>query len=108
MEREFSELWWNTKEMRQAPDFFDDSEPTLVYIAKGLKESVKLEQLLTEAGFDFGVEADRYRGGMIFQTERVGAFFYVRPESEEAVRDLLAASGYIPAERMPEVKEPPL
>ena len=65
--------------MRREPEFFDDTEPKLIYIAKKLNESLKLEGLLTEAGLDYGVEADKYRGGMIFQTERVGAFFYVRP-----------------------------
>jgi hypothetical protein len=84
--------------MRRDPDFFDSSEPKLIYIAKKLKESLELEKLLTEAGLDYGVEADNYRGGMIFQTERVGAFFYVRPESEALAREFLAGKGFSPTE----------
>ena len=79
--------------MKQEPEFFNDCEPALIYIARKLKESLELEALLTEAGFDYGVEADRYRGGFIFQTERIGAFFYVRPEMETAARELLSARG---------------
>jgi len=30
---------------------------------------------ITAAGIDYGVEADNYRGAIIFQSERVGAFF---------------------------------
>ena len=87
--------------MRREPEFFENSEPKLVYIAKRLNESLQLEELLTEAGLDFGVEADRYRGGMIFQTERMGAFFYVRAESEAHARELLMKNGYTPTETAP-------
>jgi hypothetical protein len=82
--------------MRQQPEFFANQEPKLLYIAKKLKESINLEKLLTEAGIDYGVEADNYRGGTIFPTERVGAFFYVRPETEDAARLFLSAHGLTP------------
>jgi hypothetical protein len=32
----------------------------------------------------YGVEADEYRGGVIFRSVRAGAFFYVLPESVDA------------------------
>jgi hypothetical protein len=83
--------------MRQQPSFFDDTEARLVYIARKLKDALVMETLLTEAGFDYGVEADRYKGGVIFQAERVGAFFYVRPEAEAAVREFLDQHGFKPA-----------
>ena len=38
------------------PDFFEDRELSLIYIAKKLKEALALEQLLTEAGLDYLVE----------------------------------------------------
>jgi len=82
--------------MRQEASFFDTCEPRLVYIAKKLKESLAVEKLLCENGVDYGVEPDRYRGGFVFQTERVGAFFYVRPDGEERARQLLAQNGYKP------------
>jgi len=82
--------------MKQDPDFFDGKEPSLIYIAKKLQEALALENALTEAGVDYGVEADRYRGGFVFQSERVGAFFYVLEEAAEAARQVLSKQGYKP------------
>ena len=82
--------------MKQAAEFFRDAELALVYIAKRLKEALKVEEALTAAGFDYLVEPDTYRGGLIFQTERVGAFFYVVPEKETEARALLTTRGFKP------------
>ena len=82
--------------MRQAPEYFGESELELVYIAKKLKEALALEDLLTKGGFDYLVEPDRYTGGTIFRTERVGAFFYVTPEAGPSVRTAMVAAGYRP------------
>jgi hypothetical protein len=82
--------------MRQSPEFFGNQELALVYIAKKLNQALKLEALLTNAGYDYLVEADNYRGGVVFQSERVGAFFYVAPPAENAARELLSANGYRP------------
>jgi len=84
--------------MRQSAEFFADQELALVYIAKKLNQALKLEALLTSAGYDYLVEADNYRGGFVFVSERVGAFFYVAPQSELAARELLSANGYRPFE----------
>ena len=84
--------------MKQDADFFDGKEPSLIFIAKRLKEALKLEQILTEAGVDYGVEADRYRGGFIFQSERIGAFFYVLEEVADTARQVLTSHGYRPYE----------
>jgi hypothetical protein len=75
--------------MRRDPDFFRDEELVLIHIAKRLKEALKLEARLTEAGLDYHVEPDRYHGGIIFRTERVGAFFYVAPRDEAAARAIV-------------------
>jgi hypothetical protein len=84
--------------MRQQPEFFgDDVELVLVYIAKKLKEALALEALLTESGLDYLVEPDTYSGGVIFRTQRTGAFFYVSPDDQFRVRTLLMSSGYKPA-----------
>jgi hypothetical protein len=88
--------------MRQDPAFFDDHEPRLIYIAKKLKESLAIELLLCENEVPYGVEADNYRGGAIFQSERVGAFFYVRADAEVRARDLLTRHGYRPAQPLPD------
>jgi hypothetical protein len=82
--------------MRRPAEFFGEQELALIYIAKKLNEALRLEGLLTSAGYDYLVEADKYRGGFIFQSERVGAFFYVTPAAETAARQFLAGSGYRP------------
>lgn len=84
--------------MRKEPDHFVDVEPVLIYIARKLKEALALESLLTEAGVDYLVEPDTYTGGIVFRSERVGAFFYVAPEAVEAARQVLTANGYRPLE----------
>jgi hypothetical protein len=82
--------------MRQEPDHFGDQELALIYIAKRLKDALRLEEALTEAGLDYLVEPDKYSGGIIFQSERVGAFFYVAPGNEGAAKDALSRSGFKP------------
>ena len=84
--------------MKRDADFFDGKEPALIYIAKKLKDALALEKVLTEAGVDYGVEPDRYRGGFVFQSERIGAFFYVLEEAAEAARGVMTANGYRPYE----------
>jgi hypothetical protein len=84
--------------MRQEPSFFDGKKPVLVYIAKRLKDALRLESLLSNAGVDYGVEADEYKGGFIFQRVRAGAFFYVLPETVEAAQGVMRANGYRPTE----------
>jgi hypothetical protein len=80
--------------MRRDAGFFGDRELELIYIAKRLKEAQGLESVLDECEVDYYVEPDTYRGGIIFLTQRVGAFFYVLPEQFERTRALLARKGY--------------
>jgi hypothetical protein len=82
--------------MRRDPEFFGERELPLIYIAKRLKDALAIEKMLTEAGLDYLVETDTYRGGIIFVSERVGAFFYVGPENEQQARDALLAHGWKP------------
>lgn len=86
--------------MRRDDDEFAALDLELVYIARKLKEAQRLESQLSEAGVDFLIEADTYRGGIIFQTERVGAFFYVRPEDVEQAHGVLRKHRYKPHQRM--------
>ncbi len=88
--------------MRCEPDHFGDQELALLYVAKRLPEALRLEQLLTQAGVDYLVEPDKYRGGIIFQSERVGAFFYVTPGDAGAARQVLERAGFEPYEIGPE------
>jgi hypothetical protein len=82
--------------MKQDAPFFEGKDPTLIYIAKKLKEALRLESIFTSAGLDYGVEADEYRGGVIFRSLRVGAFFYVLPESVEAAHEIMRRHGFKP------------
>jgi hypothetical protein len=82
--------------MQRAPEHFGDQELTLIYIAKRLTEALRLESVLTEAGLDYLVEPDKYSGGIIFQSERVGAFFYVAPGDESMAKGTLNRNGFRP------------
>ncbi|MCS7315194.1 MAG: hypothetical protein RMI94_15195 [Bryobacterales bacterium] len=82
--------------MRRRPEEFADRELVLLYIAKRLSEARELEAVLTAAGLDYVVVADRYLGGVILRRERVGAFFYVLPESESAAREAMQRHGFRP------------
>ena len=82
--------------MKQEASFFEGKEATLIYIAKKLKDALRLESIFTSAGLDYGVEADEYRGGVLFRSLRVGAFFYVLPESVAAAHEIMHRHGYKP------------
>jgi hypothetical protein len=82
--------------MKQEPDYFGEQELALVYVAKKLKEALRLEQLLTDAGVDYLVEPDKYSGGVIFRSERIGAFFYVAPENTGATSEVMRRGGFEP------------
>ncbi len=80
--------------MRREADFFGDRDMDLVYIAKKLQDALRLESAFTESGVDYAVETDNYHGGVIFRSERVGAFFYVLPETAEQARVVMQQHGF--------------
>ncbi len=81
--------------MRREPEYFgEDVELILVYIAKKLKEALAIETLFTESGLDYLVEPDTYSGGIIFRTQRTGAFFYVAPENQTTAFAILTRANY--------------
>ena len=80
--------------MRRDASFFEDREMDLIYIAKKLKEALRLESALTESGIEYAVEPDKYSGGVLFLSERIGAFFYVLPESLEPAREIMRQHGF--------------
>jgi hypothetical protein len=82
--------------MKQDASFFDGKEPALIYIARKLKDALRLEEVFTAAGVDYGVEADEYRGGVIFRRNVIGAFFYVLPESVEPAHEIMRRNGFKP------------
>ena len=82
--------------MKQDAAYFVDKEPVLIYIGKKLKDSLRLEEIFTAAGVDYGVEADQYRGGVIFRSVRAGAFFYGLPEAVDPAHEVMRRHGYMP------------
>lgn len=84
--------------MKQDATYFEGKDPALIYIAKKLRDALRLESIFTDAGIDYGVEADNYRGGVIFSSVRTGAFFYVLPETRGAAEDVMRRHGYKPFE----------
>ena len=53
-------------------------------------------QRLNNAGIDYAIETDTYRGGMIFVSERVGAFFYVDPQAQSGALEVLERANVKP------------
>jgi hypothetical protein len=82
--------------MRRDDAEFADQDLVLVYIAKKLREAQSIEKLLWDAGLDFLVEPDTYRGGVLFVRELIGAFFYVQESDEAAAKATLTAAGLKP------------
>ena len=68
----------------------------LLFIAGRLKEAKRLESVLDAAGINYLIETDTYRGGFIFVTERIGAFFYSRPEDTERARQAMIGADFKP------------
>lgn len=88
--------------MRREEPFFGDQELVLVYIAKKLREAKQVESLFDDKDVDYLVEPDRYRGGVLFVRELIGAFFYVSPAQAETARGALGAAGLKPYEPLVE------
>jgi hypothetical protein len=88
--------------MKKDADYFGDDPPEhaaeLIFVAKRLKDALRLEGILTEAEVDFAVEPDEYQGGIIFKTARIGAFFYVRREARARAVEVLLGNGYVPVD----------
>lgn len=84
--------------MRRDPGYFGDEELSLLYIAKKLREAIALEETLSKFNIEYLVEPDTYRGGIIFASERIGAFFYVAPQHLESAQAVLREHRYKPYE----------
>jgi hypothetical protein len=83
-------------EVRRDPEFFEEAELDLLYMARRLREALKLETLLTEAGLDYLVETGLYTGGFLMRRELTGAFFYVAPTDLNRAREVLLTNRYRP------------
>jgi len=84
--------------MRRDVDFFESLELDLVYMARRLREALRLEKVLTEAGIDYLVETGTYVGGLLIKRDLTGAFFYVAPADFKRAREILLRNRYKPYE----------
>lgn len=82
--------------MRRESEFFGDIELSLVYLARALRDALKLEELLTAGAIDYLVETGTYTSGFLIRRELTGAYFYVSPGDEARTRELLSANGFKP------------
>lgn len=82
--------------MRRNAEFFGEIELDLIYMARRLRDALKLEDLLTEAGLDYVVETGTYTAGLLMRRDLTGAFFYVAPADVSAARELLVRNKYKP------------
>lgn len=82
--------------MRREPEYFGEAELDLLYMAKRLREALRLEELLTKAGIDYLVEPGPYTGGLLIRRELTGAFFYVTPAALHSAREILIGNRYKP------------
>jgi hypothetical protein len=84
--------------MRQEPEFFDGRELRLLFMARRLREALKIEDLLTRSGVDYCVETGLYEGGLLFRMQLAGAFFYVDPQDLQRSQQLLVENRFKPYE----------
>lgn len=82
--------------MRREPEYFGNQELDLIYMARRLREALRLEKLLTHSGVDYCVETGEYTGGLLIRRELTGAFFYVAPADVKRARALLAENKFTP------------
>lgn len=82
--------------MRRDPEFFGELELDLLYMAKRLREALRIEKLLTDNALDYLVETGTYTGGLLMKRDLTGAFFYVAPADLARARELLVAERYRP------------
>ncbi len=82
--------------MRRDAEFFEEIELDLIYMARRLRDALRLETLLTNAGIDYVVETGTYTGGLLIKRDLAGAFFYVAPADLDKAREILVTNRYKP------------
>lgn len=82
--------------MRRESEHFGNLELDLLYMARRLKEALKLEEILTAAGVDYLIETGTYTAGFLMKRDLTGAFFYVAPQDLIASQSLLSEHKFQP------------
>ncbi len=87
---------YHDADMRQETAYFEDQELVLIYIAGRLKEALAVERVLDAGAVDYAVVPTPYMSGILFRSQRMGAFFYVTTHAEEQARALMRQNGFQP------------
>lgn len=82
--------------MRRGTEHFGDAELDLLYMARRLRDAVKLEEILTAAGVEYLIETGTYTAGFLVKRDLAGVFFYVAPEDLATSQSLLTAHHFEP------------
>ncbi len=82
--------------MRRDAEFFGERELSLLFMARRLREALRLEEVLTRLGIDYHVETGEYTGGFLMKRDLTGAFFYVAPEDLDKTRHILVENRFKP------------
>jgi hypothetical protein len=84
------------RSMRRDAEFFENAELDLIYMAHRLRDALKLERILADAGIDYLVETGTYVAGFLMKRDLTGAFFYVAPADREHTHEILLRNKYKP------------
>ena len=82
--------------MRREADHFEEEELDLVYMARSLREALRLEKLLTDAAIEYLVETGTYTAGFLLKRDLTGAFFYVSPQDVARAHEVLVSNRFQP------------
>jgi hypothetical protein len=82
--------------MRRESEHFGDVELDLLYMARRLRDALRLEEILTAAGVDYLIETGTYTAGFLMKRDLTGAFFYVAPEDLATSQSLLSEHKFQP------------
>ena len=80
--------------MRLEEADFDGQPLEVIFVARKLRDALRLEEVLTAEQVDYLVRTGVYGRGLLFRSSRIGAFFWVRETLAGACRDLLARHGF--------------
>lgn len=68
-------------------------DPERIFIAGSLRMARRVEEWLTMAGVDYGVQVEPFGRSLLFNTLRMGAAFYVTSGQAAYCRQQLTAAG---------------
>ncbi len=84
------------RSMHRDPGFFSEGELDLIYMARTLRDALKLEGVLDAAEIDYLIETGPYTAGFLMKRELTGAFFYVPARDANRTRAILIENRYRP------------